>query len=70
MANIKQRPAVTWEQVPVIMDSAYLAMLLGIPKEDVRLMARRGELPGIKVGKRVWRFEKTSVMKALNVVQE
>lgn len=67
MPKPKQRPITTWEQVPVVMDTAYVAMLLGLTLNEVRLMASKGELPATKPGKRAWRFEKTSLMKALGV---
>lgn len=34
-----------------------VACYLRLTAETVRVMARRGELPSIKVGKRVWRFK-------------
>lgn len=33
-----------------------VAVYLRLNPETVRVMARRGELPCVKVGKRVWRF--------------
>lgn len=66
-AQPKQRPITTWKDVPVIMDTAYVAMLLGLTINEVRAMAVRGDLPAIKPGKRAWRFEKTALMKALGV---
>lgn len=67
MPKPKQRPITTWDQVPVVMDTAYVAMLLGLTLNEVRAMASRGELPATKPGKRAWRFEKTSLMKVLGV---
>lgn len=63
----KQRPITTWKDVPVIMDTAYVAMLLGLTINEVRAMAVRGDFPAVKPGKRAWRFEKTALMKALGV---
>lgn len=34
-----------------------VAGYLRLGQETVRMMARRGELPSLKVGKRVWRFK-------------
>jgi excisionase family DNA binding protein len=39
-----------------------LAVYLKLQPETVRGMARRGELPGIKIGK-VWRFRKSAIKK-------
>ena len=39
-----------------------LAGYLKLQPETVRGMARRGELPGIKIGK-VWRFRKSAIKK-------
>lgn len=63
----KLRPVTAWEQVPVLMDTAYVAMLLGLTQDVVRIMARNGELPAIKPGKRAYRFEKTALMKLFGV---
>lgn len=62
-----QRPITTWEQVPILMDTAYVAMLLGITQSEVRAMARTGELPAVRPGKRAWRFEKSALMNALGI---
>lgn len=37
------------------------AEFLRLKPETVRLMARHGELPAIKVGKRLWRFRPSEV---------
>lgn len=58
----KQRLIATWEQAPVIMDTYYVAALLGFKPNMIRDMAKRGELPAIKPGKRAWRFEKSALM--------
>ena len=39
-----------------------LAYYLKLQPETIRGMARRGELPGIKIGK-VWRFRKSAIKK-------
>ena len=65
--TIKKRPITTWDQVPVVMDTKYAAMLLGITPNKVMEFARTGKLPGIKPGRRAWRFEKTALMRALGV---
>jgi excisionase family DNA binding protein len=43
------------------------AEYLRLKPETVRLMARRGELPSIKVGKRLWRFRPGEIKDWLNL---
>lgn len=38
-----------------------VARFLRVTPDTVRAMARRGELRGIKMGKKAWRFEKTMI---------
>ena len=38
-----------------------VAVYLRLNPETVRVMARRGELPCVKVGRRVWRFKISEV---------
>jgi excisionase family DNA binding protein len=42
------------------------AEYLRLKPETVRMMARKGDLPAIKVGKRVWRFRPGDVENWLN----
>ena len=44
-----------------------VAKYLRLNSETVRMMARRGELPSIKVGKRLWRFRPSEVKEWLNL---
>jgi len=43
---------------------------LRLTPETVRTMARRGELPSIKVGRRVWRFRSAEVKRWLKLKSE
>lgn len=43
-----------------------VAAYLRLNPETVRNMARRGELPSIKVGRRIWRFKSSAVKEWLN----
>ncbi len=61
-SRIAQRPAYTWEKEPVILSSERVAILLGITPQVVRIMARTGQIPAFKVGKRLWRFYKSDIM--------
>ena len=47
-----------------------VANYLRLTSETVRVMARRGELPSIKVGKRVWRFKISEIKKWVNSCHE
>jgi excisionase family DNA binding protein len=54
--------------LPVVSDTLWtvedLAEYLKLQPETIRSMARRGELPAIKLGK-VWRFQKTEINEML-----
>lgn len=63
----KQRPLRTWEQAPLIMDTRYMMLLLGLGKSKVLRMVKAGELPVIDRNSGKFLFEKTAVMKALRV---
>ena len=47
-----------------------VACYLRLKPETVRVMARRGELPCIKVGRRVWRFRIGEIKEWLEVEHE
>ena len=51
-----------WSHVPIIMDVAYVANLLGITYECARRMCKSGQLPAHKVGE-AWRINKSELMK-------
>lgn len=53
------------QQVESLWKVADVATYLRLPPETVRMMARRGELPSIKVGKRLWRFRTQDIMQWL-----
>jgi excisionase family DNA binding protein len=44
-----------------------VANYLRLEPETIRAMARRGDLPCLKLGKRVWRFRPGDVKKWLNL---
>ena len=56
------------DDLPVVSDTLWtveeLAEYLKLKPETIRSMARRGELPAIKLGK-VWRFQKTAINEML-----
>ena len=51
------RPPTDWSEVPLILDSAYVAKLLAISLDKVRDMMAKGEIPARKAG-REWRITK------------
>jgi excisionase family DNA binding protein len=70
MARPKKRPLArppsTWEQAPLIMDSSYMSLLLGLHRKTIQRMARQGALPTINTGTKLL-FEKNAVMKVLGI---
>ena len=66
--KIKRRPPRTWAEAPEVMDSEYIAILLGLTVQYVRTLTRSGELPAVKVGKN-YRYDKGQIMKRLGVLE-
>ena len=52
-----------WSKVPVIMDIAYAANLLGLTYEYTRRMCKNGQIPAYKIGENSWRINKSDLMK-------
>lgn len=50
-----------WEDVPVIIDLPYAAVLLGVSIECLKRWSRDGKLPAFKVGK-LWRINKADLI--------
>ena len=67
--KIKRRPPRTWAEAPEVMDSEYIAILLGLTVQHVRTLTRSGELPAVKVGKN-YRYDKGQIMKRLGALEE
>lgn len=57
----KKEPVVGWEQVPIVVDLPYVAVVLGAHPEVIRRYLVAGKLRGFKVG-REWRILKTDLM--------
>lgn len=57
------------EEAPEVMDSEYIAILLGLTVQHVRTLTRSGELPAVKVGK-TYRYDKGQIMKRLGALEE
>ena len=61
-AKPTQRPITAWEKAPQLMETDYAALLLGIAPDTLRRMARRGDVPAKRLGRKLWRFEKSELM--------
>lgn len=46
-----------WDEVPIVVDLAYISVLLGISNEYARQLVRDGIIKAFKVGK-LWRIKK------------
>ncbi len=51
----------TWDKAPELMETEYAALILGLCPDTLRRMARRGDVPAIRMGPRLWRFEKNAL---------
>lgn len=52
-----------WSAVPVIIDIAFAANLLGLTYECTRRMCKNGQIPAFKLGENSWRINKSDLMK-------
>lgn len=59
----------SWDDVPVILDVATVALILGIPYETVRRFVQNGTIPASKVGT-LWRISKKSLMEYLGLLEK
>lgn len=67
--KIKRRPPRTWAEAPAVMDSEYVAMLLGLTVQHVRTLTRNGDIPAQKIGSH-YRYDKATIMKRLGALEE
>lgn len=56
----KRKYVTDWSQVPVVVDVAYVSVLLGLHPRTVEIYLKKGKLKGKKAG-RVWRIPKESL---------
>lgn len=54
-----------WDDVPVIVDLPYAAILLGVSIECLKKWAQSGKIPAFKIGK-LWRINKSDLMDFIN----
>lgn len=57
----KAEPVVGWDQVPIVVDLPYVAVILGANPEVVRRYLATGKIRGFKVG-REWRITKDELI--------
>lgn len=50
-----------WEEVPVVVDLPYAAVILGVSEECLKKRAQRGQFPAFKVGS-LWRVSKNDLL--------
>lgn len=65
----KQEPVVGWDQVPIVIDLPYVAVVLGANPEVIRRYLASGKLRGFKVG-REWRINKSDLMEFVGAKEE
>ena len=66
MATRISRPITDWDSVPILIDVAMAATIIGKSYEATRRMAANGSIPAIKIGSE-WRIEKHTFMRFLGV---
>lgn len=59
----------SWDDVPIILDVATVALILGMPYESVRKSVQNGIIPACKVGT-LWRITKKSLMEYLGAAEK
>lgn len=65
----KAEPVVGWDQVPIVIDLPYVAVVLGANPEVIRRYLASGKLKGFKVG-REWRINKSDLMEFVGAKEE
>lgn len=65
----KQEPVVGWDQVPIVIDLPYVAVVLGANPEVIRRYLASDKLKGFKVG-REWRINKSDLMEFVGAKEE
>ena len=65
----KQEPVVGWDQVPIVIDLPYVAVVLGANPEVIRRYLASGKRRGFQVG-REWRINKSDLMEFVGAKEE
>ena len=56
-----------WRNLPEILDTKTVALILNVCEASVRRMCREGTIPAYKLGPRLWRISKAELMEHLGV---
>lgn len=64
MATRIARPITDWDSVPILIDVAMAATIIGKSYEATRRLAAKGCLPATKIGSE-WRIDKGALMRQL-----
>lgn len=64
-AKIIIRPPKTWDDVPPVVDSEYVAILFGLSVKSIQALTRAGEIPATRLGKK-YRYDKGQLMKLMS----
>lgn len=64
----KPKRFTSWDDVPIILDVATTALILGMPYETVRKLVQGGAIRASKVGT-LWRITKKSLMEYLGAAE-
>ena len=65
MVRKKKDLVYSWEDVPVIVDPPYVALLLGCSRENVRKLCQSGKLKAFKVGD-MWRIRREAIIEYID----
>ena len=68
MKERRRKYIMNWDEVPVILDLGYIAMVLGCSRENARKLCADNVIPSFKVGA-MWRVKKHDLMKFCGEVE-
>ena len=55
------KPVTSWDSLPIVLDTALVAQVLGCCSETAKRMCQRGELKAVNVGGRGWRVTRDTL---------
>lgn len=62
-----KRPVKDWKNLPDLLNTQTVALILNVCEASVRRMCREGTIPAYKLGPRLWRISKAELMEHLGV---
>lgn len=57
-----RRKIINWDAVEPVIDTSYVAQLLGYTPEWVSRLAKAGKIPAFKIADGPWRFQKEKLI--------